>query len=82
MRAVGKEYSRQKNSTSLMNFLKPVTANNHDKIINKLVKTTTAVAKIACEDACEELRADSTYVIKYVLKYLLMEHGNAEDILH
>ena len=54
MRAVGKGYSRQKNSKSLMNFLKTVIANNHDKIINKLV------AETACEDACEELRADST----------------------
>ena len=48
MRAVGKGYSRQKNSKSLMNFLKTVIANNHDKIINKLV------AETACEDACEE----------------------------
>ena len=54
MRAVGKGYSRQKNSKSLMNFLKTVIANNHDKIINKLI------AETACEDACEELRADST----------------------
>ena len=54
MRAVGKGCSRQRNSKSLMSFLKPVTANNHDKIINKLV------AETACEDACEELRADST----------------------
>ena len=61
MRAVGKGYSRQKNSKSLIktkllekHFLKTVIANNHDKIINKLV------AETACEDACEELRADST----------------------
>ena len=60
MRAVGKGCSRQRNSKSLMSFLKPVTANNHDKIINKFFKTTTAVAETACEDACEELRADST----------------------
>ena len=66
MRAVGKGCSRQRNSKSLMSFLKPVTANNHDKIINKFFKTTTAVAETACENACEELRADSSYVVKDV----------------
>ena len=43
-----------------MNFPKPVTANNYDKIINKLVKTTKAVAYITMQDACEKLRADSS----------------------
>ena len=43
---------------SLMNLPKPVTANNYDKIINRLVKTTKAVAGITMQDACEELRAD------------------------
>ena len=43
-----------------MNLPKPVIANNYDKIINKLVKTTKAVADITMQDACEELRADSS----------------------
>ena len=43
-----------------MNLPKPVTANNYDKIINRLVKTTKAVADITMQDACDELRADSS----------------------
>ena len=50
-----------------MNLPKPVTANNYDKIINRLVKTTKAVAAITMQDACEELQADfSSDVIKDV----------------
>ena len=59
MRATGQGYSGLEIFTSLMNILKPVTANN-DKIINKLVKTTKAAADITMQDACEELRADSS----------------------
>ena len=48
-----------------MNLLKPVTANNYGRIINKLVKTIDAVADITMQDTCEELRADSSiYAIK------------------
>ena len=43
-----------------MNLPKPVTANNYDKIINKLVKTTKAVADITMQDAFEKLSADSS----------------------
>ena len=66
MRAVGQGYSGLKNFTSLMNLPKPVTANNHDKIINKLVKAIMAVAETTMQDACEELRADSSHAIKDV----------------
>ena len=66
MRAFGQGYLGLKTFTSLMNLPKPVTANNHDKIINKLVKATTAVAEIKMQDACEELRADSSHAIKDV----------------
>ena len=57
---IGQGYSGQKTFTSLMNLPKPVTANNYDKIINTLVKTTKAVAGIIMQDPCEELRADSS----------------------
>ena len=43
-----------------MNLPKPVTANNYDKIIKRVVKTTKAVADITMQDACEGLRADSS----------------------
>ena len=59
MRAIGHGYSGLETFTSLMNLPKSVTANNYDKIINKLVKTSKAVAVIKMQDECEELRADS-----------------------
>ena len=60
MRAIGQGYSRLETFTSLMNLPKPVTANNYDKIINRLVKITKAVADITMQDACEELRVNSS----------------------
>ena len=59
MRAIRQGYSGLETFTSLVNLPKPVTANNYDKIINRLVKTTKAVADITMQDACEELRAAS-----------------------
>ena len=59
MRPIGKKYSGLEVFTSLMNLPKPVTANNYDKIINRLIKSTKAVVDIIMEDACQELRADS-----------------------
>ena len=60
MRAIGQLYSGLQTFTSLMNLPKPVTADNYYKIINRLVKTTKAVAVIKMQDAREELRADSS----------------------
>ena len=60
MRAIGQLYSGLQTFTSLMNLPKPVTADNYYKIINRLVKTTKAVADITMQDAREELRADSS----------------------
>ena len=60
MRAIGQLYSGLETFTSLMNLPKPVTADNYYKIINRLVKTTKAVAVIKMQDAREELRADSS----------------------
>ena len=60
MRAIGQGYSGLETFTSLMNLPKPVTANNYDKIINRLVKITKAVADITMQDACEELRVNSS----------------------
>ena len=53
MRAIGQGYSGLETFMSLMILPKPVTANNHVKIINKLVKTTKVVADLAMQDACE-----------------------------
>ena len=60
MRTIEQGCSGLETFTSLMNLPKPVTANNSDKIINRLVKTTKAVADIIRQDACEGLRADSS----------------------
>ena len=59
MRAIGQGCSGLETFMPLMNLPKPVTANNYDKIINKLVETTKAEVDITMQDACEELRADS-----------------------
>ena len=55
MRAIGQGYSGLEVFTSLINLPKPVTANNDNKIINRLVNTTKAVAGITMQDASEEL---------------------------
>ena len=55
MRAIGQGYSGLETFTSLMNLPKLVTVNNYDKIINRLVKTTKAVADIIMQGRCEEL---------------------------
>ena len=60
MRATGQGYSGLETFTSLMNLPKPIIENNCDKIINKCVKTTKAVTGITMQDACEELKADSS----------------------
>ena len=81
MRAVGQECSRTRNLYFTYESSKTSTTNNYDKIINKLVKITKTVPDITMQDACEELRTDSSSdAIKDV--YLLIEHGNAGDIPH
>ena len=60
MRAIGQGYAGLESLTSLMNLPKPVTANNYDKLIYRLVKTTKVVADITMQDTCEKLRADSS----------------------
>ena len=53
MRAIGQGYAGLETLTSLMNLPKPFTANNYDKLIYRLVKTTKAVADITMQDTCE-----------------------------
>ena len=60
MRAIGQGYSGLETFTSLMNLPKLVTVNNYDKIINRLVKTTKALADIIMQGRCEELWVDSS----------------------
>ena len=55
MRTIGQGYSGLEIFTSLMNLPKLVTVNNYDKIINRLIKTTKALADIIMQGRCEEL---------------------------
>ena len=83
MRVIGQGYSGLETLMSLMNFSKPVTANNYDKSIRRLVKTIKAVADITMQDACEESYEQILPVmLQKMMKYLQMEHGNAGDIPH
>ena len=41
---------------SLMNLPKPMTSNNYDKIVTKLIAATKEIAETTMQDACEELR--------------------------
>ena len=49
-----------------MNLPKPVAGKNCDKVFDRSVKTTEAVAVITKQDACDELRADSSDVVENV----------------
>ena len=57
---------RLKAFTSLMNLPKPVAGKNCDKVFDRSVKTAKAVAVITKQDACDELRADSSDVVENV----------------
>ena len=63
MRACGQGYASLEKFLSLMNLPKPMTSNNYDKIVDRLVVATRAVACTIMHDACNELRGDSTDVI-------------------
>ena len=39
---------------------KPMTSNNYDKIVNKLIVATNHIAKTTMQDTCGQLRGDST----------------------
>ena len=49
-----------------MNLPKPVAGKNCDKVFDRSVKTAKAVAVITKQDACDELRADSSDVVENV----------------
>ena len=55
MRALSQGYSRQQTFTSLMNIPKPMTANNYDKIVQKIKTVVKEVAKDTMKGASNEL---------------------------
>ena len=55
MRAWGQSYSGLEKLTALMNLTKPMTANNYDKIVNRLNVVAKEVANETMRDALENL---------------------------
>ena len=55
MRACGQGYASLEKPTALMNLLKPMTANNYDKIVNRLNVVVKEVANETSRDASEDL---------------------------
>ena len=59
MRACGQGFAGLSTFVSLMDMPKPMTANNYDKIVNKLTDAAKYVAEETMKDACEELRLNT-----------------------
>ena len=55
MTACGQGYAGLEKLTALMNLPKPMTANNYDKIVNRLNVVAKEVANETTRDASEEL---------------------------
>ena len=55
MKTCSQGYDRLKKFVFLMNLPKPMTVNNYDKIVGKLVNVTKAIADKTMEDAHSEL---------------------------
>lgn len=58
MKTCGQGYGRLKKFLLLMNLRRPMTVNNYDKIVGKLVNVVKAMADKTLEDACCELLGD------------------------
>ena len=59
MRSCGQGYAGLERFTSLMNLPKPMTPNNFDKIVDRLVVATKEVAEETMQDAATELKTDA-----------------------
>ena len=59
MRACGQGYAGLEKLTELMNLPKPMTANNYDKIVNRLNIVVKEVANKTMRDASEDLLTKS-----------------------
>jgi len=52
MRDCGQGYSELENFLSSMNLPKPMTSNNYDKIVDRLIIAAKDVAETTMQDAC------------------------------
>ena len=60
MRACGQGHAGVEKFTTLMDMPKPMTKNNYNKIVKKLVTVTETVTKETMSDAIDELRSASS----------------------
>ena len=63
MRACGQGYAGLEKFVSLMNLPKSMTSNNYDKIVTKLIAATEETAETTVQDACEELRGNTSSIV-------------------
>ena len=84
-KACGQGYAGLEKLTAIMNLPKPVTANNYDKIVNRLKFIAKEVANETMRDASEDLLSksrDQMMIQLLTLLYLVMAAGRKRVILH
>ena len=59
-----------------MNFPMPITANNYDKIVKKLLRATKSVAEVTMQDASDDLHAAEDGVVTVIS----MKNGKVLDV--
>ena len=77
----GQGYAVLENFSSLLNFPMPMTTNNYDKIVKKLLCATKSLAKVTMQGACEDFHeaedAEAASIINTALS-LVMVFGIVE----
>ena len=74
MRACGQGYAGLEKLTALLNLSKPMTANNYDKMVNRLNIVLKEVANEAMRDASEDLFSKSKDPNKRIQLLTLLYH--------
>ena len=75
MRACGQGHAGVEKFTTLMDMPKPMTKNNYNKVVKKLVTATETVAKETMSDAIEELRSASSVSPDSVMDIAISQDG-------
>ena len=75
MRACDQGYAGLEKFVSLMNLPKPMTCNNYDKIINKLIVATKGVAETKIYDACGR-STERIQPVLWIQQFRVMDPGN------
>ena len=74
MRACGQGYAGLGRFINDTNFSKPMTSNDYDKIVTKLIAATKEIA----ETTCEELRG--ILPVSWIRQFVVMDRGNDAGI--